>query len=648
MSKLPFILPLIVLWGPILLKGQLVGNDDNPWSGGNASWQDPLDWELGILPGTNNSRAVVNSGNPRLQSQENIPRLRVAGGTITLDELLTVEGDGNDTTTDLELAGGSINGANRLVLGNEADGKILNTFAFDTEFINRGQILQSDSANLTSNLSSGGTLINEGTYTIAVNDTHGIESNVTLNNSGELRIQGTGRTDFNGPFLNSGNTIIEEGILQISRNGRSTGNFTFAENTSLNFNNSDFTFDEGGISGPGLIRILNDSLVQSNAFLNFPMLEIQSSELRLTHPEGSTTKSLHIANGHLTVNGGPLEILSHPATTYEFDWQGGSISGEASPAIILRPETAGVISGTTQLNTTLRNEGQIQFTEGATLSSSIDNTGTLLNSGTFRVLSSTNARLEAPLTFINEGLFHKQQESTFFIEGSMVNDGAVIVSDGILEFPGSYLQNEGLLLANGGDVQFSSQPSIEGGVLGGHGKISGDLDLQGNSSFIPGVKIQSDIAGDVMVEDTIPTNAGLLEIAGNLQFSVDNMIMFLLATSDPIELAKVNISGDLNLAGNLQLLGDYSLWQALEPGESLTLFSANSISGNFNNVFQDDSVYVANINGDSPVGRFQLRIDDSSVALAEFEPIPEPETYLMLFMGISVIGIWFYRKRKTA
>lgn len=276
------------------------------------------------------------------------------------------------------------------------------------------------------------------------------------------------------------------------------------------------------------------------------------------------------------------------------------------------------------------------------------------------------------------GYINGSGDSTVVKEGigTFVFDGGNITSSGIADGQG----NNVALEIKEGAFFFGQNASLSNGDV----KVSGGtLAIQGGTNFYNAVTITSGrIAGFGNYTSDISIGAGALlspglaghGLTGGLQFShlelnsggvyefhvqdpdpenyhardhvsvTDPSTLVINATSlDPFTIKVISVGAN----------GEEGMLSGIDPGFGLyswTLFSFNSLSipGN-SNVF-DASLFSLDLSAFTSDalygGDFSLFEENNNLMLG-FTPVPEPSTYAMMALGISVIGFMAWRRRRS-
>lgn len=247
---------------------------------------------------------------------------------------------------------------------------------------------------------------------------------------------------------------------------------------------------------------------------------------------------------------------------------------------------------------TIRAAGRVELDSGRLLvADAITNGGQIVGYG--------NIKADGMLTNSSTGIMTAQGDSALVIVGPVSNSGVMNAVEGTLDFAsevtnsasgvigghdGAFLFRDGL--TNNGRLGFTTGPSdVFGditnsaeGVLsvGGSGTATfyGDFTNSGTLTIEP--EAHAVFLGDLT---SAPTSVTVL--AG---LAVDPM-----PNGEPSEDEPLVSAGELEIAGALQLIpsiveDDVSEPSALQPEVTLDLFSADSIEGNFEQVFYDGNL----------------------------------------------------------
>ncbi len=258
------------------------------WNGGAGTfnWNDAANWQGNAIPGSeddvtigsgfssltiqvSNSQAIrsltsdaaltLTGGIFSFATVSTIVNLTIAGGTLSGTGHVAVTGTFNWTAGSLRGAGkltiaagatGSITGATSKYLGGTLENA--GTLSYDGSNLKFG-------TNTSSSSTDSGTFNNLAGATFTIVDTSDLSGfystdSYTLNNAGTVVHSGTGTTDIDIAFNNSGTVAVQAGLLRLYSGGTSTGRFRVVASSWLQL---DSTYVAAGaeISGAGTLTL---------------------------------------------------------------------------------------------------------------------------------------------------------------------------------------------------------------------------------------------------------------------------------------------------------------------------------------------------------------------------------------------------------
>ena len=360
------------------------------------------------------------------------------GGTVNVNQVTIGDGFTGTSSVLVSGAGSVLNVFNGLTLGGPgcgcggnlvgtltvADGALVNTPASMGIFT--GSTLQLGTGGLAGALVSP-SIVNEGQIIANFTDTLNLGSNIS--GGGTLAKLGSGTLILSGNSTYTGGTTIGGGTLQIG-NGGTTGSIvgSVVDNGTLAFNLSNALSFAGVISGSGALQQLGSgttTLTANNTYTGGTLVNAGMLQL-------GAGASL-AATGALTVNGGVFNLNGNNQTVGALAGTGGAIalgSGTLTAGDASNTTLAAAISGT---------GGFIKQGSGAiTLTGASGYTGaTLVNAGTLVV----NGSLASAVT-VNGG----RLQGTGTVGGLVVSGGGTVApgnSIGTLTVNGSFVQASG-------------------------------------------------------------------------------------------------------------------------------------------------------------------------------------------------------------
>ncbi|MBL8880533.1 MAG: hypothetical protein JNG88_15580 [Phycisphaerales bacterium] len=404
---------------------------------------------------------------------------------------------------------------------------------------NNGSMTLNDNGSLQ--LASAADLTNTGTLELrsdaSINYAGGTPC--TFTNNGTMRKTTTNGLSIisNLPLSNNGLVDVQTGTLRLSNNGVSTGPFTLAPGAVLEFAFGNYNFAAGSsVTGDGIARLNGTTNLLDD--VTFDNVDLSAN---LNGPGDLTIgESMLWSSGSMN-NGGATEIPN------------GSV-------LMLSSSNGKTLSNRSLVNsgvTIVDGSGGVSMVSGA----SILNHGMLdLQSiGGFNYVGGT------PCSASNTSLLRKTVHAGVFQISNLpfTNSGLIDIQIGTLLITNFTQTGGSTRIASGATLQGSAPLAIHGGSMTGAGTISGTLSNSG------GVLQPGDAIGTLTVNGTYSQGASAaLEIQ--------------LAGVNNGEFDRVAISGAATLGGTLRLtaMNGYSP----QIGQSFTILTAGSISGQFANV----------------------------------------------------------------
>ena len=537
-----------------------------------------------------NANATINSGTLRTANGGTIRRR--GNGTLTMTDVMIDADIPVEASSQIQYTGASFDCSGDIVLNDStssANGYI--QFNSNTTATGGGRIF----------LAGGG-------VPGASNDSQVFTNGTTLTIAPDFVIEGSGE-------LNA--SLINNGLVRAfpSTNGDGRLRLISAGKT----NNTQIVADPGGVieiqsiavtNGPAGVLLADGGQIDFNANAT-----INGGTLRTIN--GGTVRRR--GNGTLTMTDVVIEADIPVEAASQIQYTGDTL--DCSGDIILN-DSASTANGYIQFNsnTTATGGGRI-FLAGGGNDSAVFTNGTTLTVAPDFVVEGSG---ELNATFINNGLVRAFPSDNGngrlrLISGGKTNN-AVIVADpgGVIEITAiTVTQNSegggpGLLVADGGTVEFSSNQSLNGGVLRaenggqlvrlGNGTLTisdltleGDLDLlPGGNMYVNGDSLVND--GAVLINDSASTTNSWVQFNGNA--SVTGTGRFLLGGGgDDSQMftngTTVTFGPDQRLEGEGRLTGAWVHHGTVEPG--LPIGSIVGNSGSF--TFGDSAVFEAQTDG---------------------------------------------------
>jgi hypothetical protein len=384
----------------------------------------------------------------------------------------------------------------------------------------------------------------------------------TFVNSGTLTktsTTSTGTTEVTLKYNDSGTTISQSGILQLSNNGLGSGVFSLPNATSVinlvGSGASAYQFLTGAsFTGSGTLQIGGQS-----AGGGYPVLNVNASVPNLDIESGtlSGTGNLTIS-GKLTLNNGSINL---PNVTL----------GTGSTLLLSGSGVADFDTGNFTNNGTITLSGSETF--------ELNNGATFTNAGSFLIQNDTvggnGEILLVNGTFINTGSITKTTPSgpsgTSTLQGAtnFVNDGTITATSGqlVLDVNGTSNGGHFTAAANAG-LFFSRVWALDAGTLlsgtgnfGGVQAGTGSATVTVNTSLtIPNYSIPFgtlDVAtGDTVTIPTLSVTNGTLGGAGSIVIPSGGTLLLNGGGTDNFDTATVTNNGTATFAGteNLQII----------------------------------------------------------------------------------------------
>lgn len=416
-----------------------------------------------------------------------------------------------------------------------------------------GSLSKSDSGNLTlshANNYSGGTQLNAGTLTLGNSAALGVGTVTvagasTLSNNGAytvgntfvlgsaLTISGTHDLTLNGAISGVG-SLIKQGQANLTL---SSANF-YTNGTTLN--GGTLTLGNDDALGTGALSVTADATLDTTGSLELDnAISIASgSELTLAGNQNLALHGVLSGNGALTKNGAyDLRLTGTNTYSGQLNIANGSLTlagdNVLSAADLAIANGAIVYVGGNNGIDALSGSGDLSLGVGNTMAVGIGNSSSVF---------------DGDLT--GDASLDKQGSGTLVLNGNSILRQGTFVNGGSLIVGGS----TGSTASLESDVNVAS-----GALLGGHGRIIGDVDIASGATLAPGNSI-----GTVSVTGNVTLASGsLFEVEANPDGSAD----------------RLTATGDVTLNGaTLSLLASNGSWAANTP---YTIISASNVFGTF-------------------------------------------------------------------
>jgi hypothetical protein len=252
----------------------------------------------------------------------------------------------------------------------------------------------------------------------------------------------------------------------------------------------------------------------------------------------------------------------------------------------------------------------------------------LTNQGTINASQSNALVINSTGTsFTNDGTLKATGSGGLtFSDATVTNLGTIDVSSGsMVNVAGSFIQSgagSATRLAGG---NFSSTAfALQSGSLGGSGTISGAVTASGNGEIVPGG------AGSI----------GTLAFTSTLNLGSSSGLYFDLGGTAP-GVGYDQITGsNVGLNGSLFLSFTNGFQTTISGADTLTLISTSAaLNGTF--AALPGGSRLTTVDG---FGSFQVNYLSNALTISNFQPIPEPSTYVLLTIG--AIGALLVERRR--
>jgi hypothetical protein len=265
--------------------------------------------------------------------------LEFSAGTIRADDALTVTGV-------MTWSGGTLTGSGTTYI---ASGAALNVIGISAKHLDQHILDNAGTTTWTDShafLSNGATINNSGTW--HVQDTVGLVYAAgavsTLNNSGTLvKTAGSGITQMEVSFYNSGAVEVETGTLRLGRfgSGNSSGSFTVAPGATLDFWGTHVLDGSSSLTGGGEVDVSDGTTTISGTYNITGTTRVSGGTANLVGGTITvTTVSLSggVLNlvsdvnviGDLTQSAGFLDGSGTVTVTGVLTWSGGGMRGSGA------------------------------------------------------------------------------------------------------------------------------------------------------------------------------------------------------------------------------------------------------------------------------------------------------------------------------
>jgi autotransporter-associated beta strand protein len=559
----------------------------------------------------------------------------LSGGTTSVNEV-DIGGFTGTPTGVVDISGGTLNASSWFIVnrtGNSGGVGILNMTGGAVNYTGvAGQFANNWGTNGTSIINiSNATL----TATNAnVNLNYGSNgTNGSSTNFGEINLLTGGTLQANSVTGSSAGTKLVNfngGTLKAS-----SANTTFlnANLTAVNVFNNGGTIDNNGVAITVPVGLLaaSGSGVSSIAIGNGGSGYLGAPAVTFSGGGGTG------AAGYAIVSGGAITqiVITNPGTGYT-----------SAPSITL---TGGGGSGATigTISTTANTSGGMTFAGSGTTTLSAASTytgGTTINAGTVALSGSGSLASTGAVNVAASG-------ATFSISG-LTGSSTTIGSLTGISGSSVALGAKTLTVGDSNNTTFAGVISGTGGALTKQG--AGTLTLSGTNTYTGGTTLSAGTlalgsSGSLASTAYTIANGAILNTSAKTSYDLTGI-----ATTIGVGASTAGQftgpSGALTFGGTLALNFSTS---ALTNGQTYTLFSFGSETGNFNSVtatgiITDTFSRSGNIWTNADQSTWLLSLDQSTgVLTVTASAIPEPATYAAIFGGLVLIGTVIRRRRRA-
>ncbi len=571
-----------------------------------------------------------------------------------------------------------------------------------------GSVVSFNTGTLTANFAetvggltgAGGTVSLPNSTNLTVATTGAFTFGGTVTGAGGIIKSGTGSETLSGTNNYSGGTAVNAGILFVSNatgSGTGSGAVTIAsgatfqiganggsatgsagssiiDNGTFNFSLTTASTFANTISGTGILQDLNIGTLTflssgantysgstvisagtiadgaANAFSPNSLMVVKTGtnlQVNFNETIGGLTGSAGLAGAISIASGAVLTELNNVTRMFPgpISGLGGlTVGGTATTILPVTEAYTGITTINSGATLQLGNSGGTS----ATLSGTVVDNGVLnLNEGSDTTYSSPTSGSGSLV--VNGGANITIPNANSYTGGTTINSGTIFVTN-----------STGSALGSGAVVATSATPTVigSGGFIGGSGRFSGTLTLNGGSLVFP---INMNSVANTVVPATLSTgpatfggtaglifamssasgvagtNWSLLSISGGLNITATsgNQFMLSLNTLDP----GTSTGG---LAANFNPTTPYS-WEFVTTTGGITGFAANEFSillttpggglPGFQNNFAGGGFFVTQSGND---------------LFLNFTPVPEPSTWALLLAGSAMAAVSTWRRKKRS
>ncbi len=435
----------------------------------------------------------------------------------------------------------------------------------------------------------------------------------TVAGTAALNISGASNKFIAGSFTNEGTVNWSQSDIYLQGGATVTND----SNWIITGNNSIFNTTGGG-------TIYNNGLFQKDggtgttginvAFVNTGAIDAATGTLRFSGTGQVFNSGTSFTGAGINQIAGSAAFNGAISST-NLDFAGSVYTG-----------TGAVLSGTADfLAGTFAGDWTVAGTAALSISGASNKfiAGSFTNEGTLN-WSQSDIYLQGGATVTNEGRITATSDNYVL----QTTGGGVIVNNGVIEKTGGTgvtsfaapISNNGMIDVQSGTIALPSNFTNDGTLAGvGAYNVSGTLTNAG--IIAPGV------AG---------AGIGTLTLNGNFAQTATGLLDIQFGAGGLADLFLVNgvadLDGTLGLTCTACVFNVGDIFTLLDATGDLTGVFANVTTNGFNTGFAYSVLY------DSIADRVQLRIDDVGTSVTPPGAVPEPESWLMMILGIGVAG----------
>ena len=331
----------------------------------------------------------------------------------------------------------------------------------------------------------------------------------------------------------------------------------------------------------------------------------------------SSGSTIELSNGDIltlmgnVVNNGLISVLATSGSNeLKFD---GAVALTGSGSIVMSDSASNRISAagagsvlTVGLSQTISGAGELGL-----------NTLGLVNQGTIIASQSNPLVVDSVGTsFVNNGTLKATGSGGMTLADSAItNLGTVEITSGsMMNVTGTFSQTGTTSATKLTGGSFTSTGfSLQTGSLAGSGTIGGPVTAGGNATLVPGG----------------PGAVGALVFTSTLNLGPSTGVYFDLGGTAPVNGHDFIGGSSITLGGSLFLSFTNGFQSNITPTDTLTLINTSTaLNGTFASL--PNGSRLTTLDG---FGSFQVNYLPNSLTLSNFQPIPEPSTYVLLTIG---------------